>query len=137
MPTVSVETLSSHGPIPRLAADAMPSDLDSFMQERLSAETGDLYAETRDFVDRRLFTRVLERTRGNHRAAAALLGISRQTMRVRLRALGIRVGHGDSSLIGTGSGSVYPAAARSSSAVTVESVSRTAASGANGEVSTS
>ena len=44
-------------------------------------------------MDRVLFTVVLERTRGNLRAAAETLGISRQTMRIKLRALGISIGH--------------------------------------------
>jgi two-component system nitrogen regulation response regulator GlnG len=38
-------------------------------------------------------TLALEYTHGNHRDAARLLGISRQTMRVKLRALGLHVAH--------------------------------------------
>ena len=38
-------------------------------------------------------TLALEYTHGNHRDAAKLLGISRQTMRVKLRALGLHVTH--------------------------------------------
>jgi DNA-binding protein Fis len=40
-----------------------------------------------------ILTLVLEYTRGNYTEAAKLLGISRQTMRVRLRALGLQVTH--------------------------------------------
>jgi len=69
-------------------------DLEAFIRKRLDgASDGKLYAETRDFMDRLLFTLVLERTRGNLRAAAEVLGISRQTMRIKLRALGISIGH--------------------------------------------
>ena len=68
-------------------------DVDAFARERLSSEGGEVYAETHREVDRILFTRALERTGGNHREAARLLGISRQTMRVKLRALGIHVAH--------------------------------------------
>jgi len=50
-------------------------------------------SETRNFVDRFLLARVLEHTRGNSSAAADMLGISRQTMRVKVRGLGISVGH--------------------------------------------
>ena len=63
----------------------------------MTLDGNNLYAETRQYVDRFLFTLVLERTRGNHRAAAQLLGISRQTMRGKLRALGISVAHSMSS----------------------------------------
>jgi two-component system, NtrC family, response regulator AtoC len=69
-------------------------DLEAFIRSRLDgACDGKLYAETRDFMDRLLFTRVLEHTNGNLRAAAEVLGISRQTVRIRLRALGISIGH--------------------------------------------
>ncbi|MET0282948.1 MAG: sigma-54 dependent transcriptional regulator [Polyangiales bacterium] len=68
-------------------------DLDAFIGQRLHPEANDLYAETHGQVDRLLFTRALEYTRGNHRDAAKLLGISRQTMRVKLRALGLHVAH--------------------------------------------
>jgi two-component system nitrogen regulation response regulator GlnG len=44
-------------------------------------------------VDRLILTRVLEYTNGNHRQSARLLGIARQTMRVKLRALGLHVTH--------------------------------------------
>ena len=40
-----------------------------------------------------LMTLALEYTHGNHRDASRLLGISRQTMRVKLRALGLHVAH--------------------------------------------
>ncbi|MDF2692944.1 MAG: glnG 5 [Labilithrix sp.] len=72
---------------------AMAIDVDSFVRERLADRSKDLYSETRQFVDRLLFTRVLEHTNGNYTAAAEVLGIARQTMRVKLRALGITVAH--------------------------------------------
>lgn len=68
--------------------------MEGFIRQHLvTLGVGDLYAETRQFVDRFLLTLVLERTKGNLRAAAELLGISRQTLRTKLRALGISVGH--------------------------------------------
>ncbi len=68
-------------------------DLQQAIRSRLSSENQNLYAETHDAVDRQLFTMVLEFTRGNQRDAARILGISRQTMRVKLRALGLQVTH--------------------------------------------
>jgi DNA-binding NtrC family response regulator len=68
-------------------------DLDGFIGRRLTPEAGDLYGETHREVDRLLFTRVLEYTQGNHRHAARLLGVARQTMRAKLRALGLHVTH--------------------------------------------
>ena len=80
----------------QVAADREPRvafDVDGFVRERLSPDARDVYAETHREVDRILFTRALEHTGGNHRDAAKLLGISRQTMRVKLRALGLHVAH--------------------------------------------
>ena len=68
-------------------------DVDAFVRERLVPGANDVYAETHREVDRLLFVRTLEHTGGNHRDAARILGISRQTMRVKLRALGIHVAH--------------------------------------------
>jgi hypothetical protein len=59
------------------------------LARRFSRELG---RETRKHFDRFLFVRVLEHTRGNYSAAGELLGISRQTMRMKLRAPGITVG---------------------------------------------
>jgi DNA-binding NtrC family response regulator len=84
-------------PVPVSRDPARPAppalDVDTFVRDRLAGGAKDLYADTRAFVDRFLFVRVLEHTRGNFSAAAEILGISRQTMRVKLRALGITVAH--------------------------------------------
>ena len=68
-------------------------DLDGFIDRQLTPEAKDLYAETHREVDRMLLSRVLEYTKGNHRQAARILGVARQTMRVKLRALGLQVAH--------------------------------------------
>ena len=68
-------------------------DLERFIRLRLAKATNDLSAETHREVDRLLMTLALEYTHGNHRDASRLLGISRQTMRVKLRALGLHVAH--------------------------------------------
>ena len=68
-------------------------DLRGVIVARLSNDNQNLYAETHDAVDRLLLTMVLDFTRGNQRDAARILGISRQTMRVKLRALGLQVTH--------------------------------------------
>jgi two-component system nitrogen regulation response regulator GlnG len=68
-------------------------DLERFIRQRLPSATNDLSAETHREVDRLLMTLALEYTHGNHRDASRLLGISRQTMRVKLRALGLHVAH--------------------------------------------
>jgi DNA-binding NtrC family response regulator len=68
-------------------------DLEAFIGRQLSPDATDIYAETHREVDRLLLTRILDYTHGNHRQAARLLGIARQTMRAKLKALGLRVTH--------------------------------------------
>ena len=68
-------------------------DLGSLIGHSLTPHSSEVYAEVHHEVDRLLLTRVLEYTKGNHRHAARLLGMARQTMRVKMRALGLHVMH--------------------------------------------
>jgi DNA-binding NtrC family response regulator len=67
--------------------------LEAFIGQRLEPETSDLYAEAHRQLDRHLLPRVLEYTRGNQYQAARLLGIARQTLRQKLRDLGLHITH--------------------------------------------
>jgi DNA-binding NtrC family response regulator len=68
-------------------------DVGAFIRGQLTSEARDVYAETHNRVDRLLLAEALEFTGGNLRRAAAVLGISRQTLRMKLRALGLHVTH--------------------------------------------
>jgi DNA-binding NtrC family response regulator len=72
-------------------ASGAPVELEAFIRERLLPDTNDLYAETHRQVDRHLLPRVLEHTGGNQNQAARMLGIARQTLRLKLRDLGLHV----------------------------------------------
>jgi two-component system nitrogen regulation response regulator GlnG len=64
--------------------------LETFViRQRVGSDARDLYADTHRQVDRLLLPRVLEHTRGNLQQAALLLGIARQTLRMKLRDLGL------------------------------------------------
>jgi len=63
--------------------------LEVFIRRCLGSDTSDLYAETHRQVDRLLLTRILEDTGGNQHQAARRLGIARETLRRRLRELGL------------------------------------------------
>jgi DNA-binding NtrC family response regulator len=89
LPELAPATADGHG----AATPRSDLDLKAFICRLLSPETNDLYAETHRVVDRLLLTMALEYTHGNHRDAARLLGISRQTLRTRFRALGLQVIH--------------------------------------------
>jgi two-component system nitrogen regulation response regulator GlnG len=82
---------------PGESAPATPAgtglDLEAFIRQRLGPEAQDLYAETHRQVDRVLLPLVLDYTGGNQHQAARLLGIARQTLRQKLRDLGLHVTH--------------------------------------------
>jgi DNA-binding NtrC family response regulator len=64
--------------------------VDTFVvPHRLGADVRDLYTETHRHLDRLLLPCVLEYTQGNLQKAALLLGIARQTLRLKLRDLGL------------------------------------------------
>ncbi|HEY2588035.1 MAG TPA: sigma-54 dependent transcriptional regulator [Tepidisphaeraceae bacterium] len=75
------------------SAHPSDSDLRSFIQKRLTPEASDLYAEVHREVDRILLPLVLDQTAGSQRQAARLLGLARQTLRQKLRDLGVHVTH--------------------------------------------
>jgi two-component system nitrogen regulation response regulator GlnG len=80
-------------------ADAVPPpgeapSLDAFIDERLAAGTEDLYAEAVRRLERGLLTRVLRHTSGNQLRAAKILGITRGSLRTKLRDLGLRIDRG-------------------------------------------
>jgi nitrogen regulation protein NR(I) len=64
-------------------------DWEHFINERLQGGAQDLYAESLAQMERQLITRVLEHTGGNQLQAAKILGITRGSLRTKIRALGI------------------------------------------------
>jgi two-component system nitrogen regulation response regulator GlnG len=100
--------LRAHGPVllpdflPELpqapaepAAPAAPPagclDPGAFIGQRLGPDSRNLYEQTRRELDRVLLLHVLEYTGGNQQRAALLLGIARQTLRLKLNELGLHV----------------------------------------------
>jgi len=73
--------------------DLRPSDLKQFIDERQSVGSCDLYAETVEMMERYLITRVLREAEGNQSQAAERLGITRGSLRHKIRCLGISIGH--------------------------------------------
>jgi two-component system nitrogen regulation response regulator GlnG len=78
---------------PRTAAAAAPpadesAPLESFIRQRLRAGSDELYQETLRRVEQFLLPLVLQSTGGNKLQAARILGMSRMTLRAKLRELG-------------------------------------------------
>jgi two-component system nitrogen regulation response regulator GlnG len=68
-----------------------PDNLGPFIDERLGAGTEDLYAEALRRMERVLLTKVLQHTGGNQLQAAKILGITRGSLRTKLRDLGLSI----------------------------------------------
>jgi DNA-binding NtrC family response regulator len=80
------------GAVPEPAARvAEEAGLEPFLESRLQAGTEDLYDEVLRWVERLLLTRVLRHTGGNQLQAAKILGITRGSLRTKIRDLGIRI----------------------------------------------
>ena len=80
-----VEAELQSGSVPDADWQALPKAVEA----ALGGSRSDLYRVAREEFDRLLILRVMRFTRGNQFQAAEILGISRVTLRAKLRALGI------------------------------------------------
>jgi two-component system nitrogen regulation response regulator GlnG len=80
-------------PAPGTPDGVAPADADlaGFIDARLRDGSEDLYAESLRRLERLLLTRVLRHTGGNQLQAAKILGITRGSLRTKVRELGIRI----------------------------------------------
>ena len=67
------------------------TEFESFIDKQLRGGTEDLYAEALAHMERMLLTRVLRRTDGNQSKAAKTLGITRGSLRNKIRTLRITI----------------------------------------------
>ena len=74
--------------------DPGADDMESFMHRRLQDNSRNLHVEAHARLDRLLLAHTLKFTNGNQVQAAKVLGIARQTLRNRLRELGIIISKG-------------------------------------------
>ncbi len=71
--------------------EKLKEQLKGMLQEGGYAVSGDLYRFMLEKVEKPLFENVLEFTEGNQLKAAKILGINRNTMRAKIKKLGIDV----------------------------------------------
>ncbi len=76
---------------PASAPEPAGFDWDRFVRDRLRAGSEDLYAEALALMERELITRVLNHCGGNQVQAARILGITRTTLRAKLRSLKLTI----------------------------------------------
>jgi two-component system nitrogen regulation response regulator GlnG len=92
LPAFLPESLDGTGEGPHPVSPAAEPGVGTFLiRQRIGPDVRDLYAETHRQLDRQLLSRALEYTHGNLQQAALLLGIARQTLRLKLRDLGLSV----------------------------------------------
>lgn len=87
----SVRRVSETPPVREAGHSADGFNWDEFVDERLKAGTGNLYTEWFSRMERHLITRVLRHTFGNQLQAASILGITRRSLRNKIRTLGITI----------------------------------------------
>jgi two-component system, NtrC family, response regulator AtoC len=89
LPAFLPESLAGLAPPPVSPSAKEPGFEELFVRVRLGPDVRDLYAEAHRNLDRQMLPRVLEHTGGSQHQAALLLGIARQTLRLKLRDLGL------------------------------------------------
>jgi two-component system nitrogen regulation response regulator GlnG len=66
-------------------------DWDDFVAGQVNAGTNRLYAQAVERMEQEILFRVLKHTNGNQLQAAKILGITRGSLRNKLRSLGIKI----------------------------------------------
>ena len=79
-------------PLPATASTAGHLDWDDYVRGRIQGGSQDLYAEATSLMEREVLVRVLQHTSGNQVQAARILGITRGSLRNKIRVLNISIG---------------------------------------------
>jgi len=74
-----------------LPSASSASGLETFIEARIASGAVNLYAECLERMERELIVRVLQATDGNQLRAARILGITRGSLRNKIRSLGIKI----------------------------------------------
>jgi two-component system nitrogen regulation response regulator GlnG len=93
-PTLRADSLPEAVRHPERVVEADDRSLvqwDEFIRRRLRENSTNLYAEALELLERRLLKLVLRQTGGNQLQAAHILGVTRGTLRNKLKALGIKI----------------------------------------------
>jgi two-component system response regulator AtoC len=86
------ESLPSHVVNPGAPTASHKSDWNEFVDDRIEAGSTTLYAQAVERMEREVLMRVLRHTGGNQLQAAKILGITRGSLRNKIRTLGITIG---------------------------------------------
>ena len=72
---------------------SMTSSTEAFVQSRIDAGSNDIYAESLATMEEALIRKILMHASGNQSKAAELLGVTRGTLRTKIRSLNIVIEH--------------------------------------------
>ena len=86
-----LETVAPPSTPETIPLDSNEVQLESFVQQRIDAGSNEVYAETLELMERSLLTKILRHTGGNQSHAAEILGITRGSLRHKIRALNIQI----------------------------------------------
>ena len=93
LPDFLPELAGSPGaPVPAAPHAGTPGAETFVVHQRVGPDVRDLYDEAHRKLDRLLLPLVLKRVGGSQHQAALILGIARQTLRLKLRQLGLQPG---------------------------------------------
>jgi len=70
---------------------SLKSEIESLVQQKIQSGESDVYDTVIERIERELITQVLETTQGNQAEAANILGITRTTLRSKIKKLGIQI----------------------------------------------
>lgn len=70
----------------------LPCDLKRFIKQRLESKSSNVYAETLEMMERYLLSEILTLADGNQSETSRILGITRGSLRHKIRSLGISIG---------------------------------------------
>jgi two-component system nitrogen regulation response regulator GlnG len=82
-PSAAAEVDADESPVGDIDWQILPQ----FVEKAISGNETDVYRRARDQFDRLLIIRAVQHTGGNQNRAAEILGLSRVTLRARLRAM--------------------------------------------------
>jgi len=92
LPKFGTSLASVVEPVTDQAVDAsLKSEIENLVQQKVQSGESDVYDTLIQRVERELITQVLETTQGNQAEAANILGITRTTLRSKIKKLGIQI----------------------------------------------
>ena len=89
--TSGERTIAGEPQVDETTEGDLPHDLRRFIRSRLDAKSSNIHAETLEMMERYLLNEILTIAEGNQSEASRILGITRGSLRHKIRSLGISI----------------------------------------------